>query len=178
VILAQLRLPLQKLRNRMHCACIPYFTRLLEGCLRFPETTPPIWEHSNHVSHGLKNHPARHPSTRITRYAAGTIKQRNTAHAVASGKGPPMVNHCANPQCCKPLHYLREGRVYVFDVTRSAAGNSERTARRMEHFWLCGVCSETYFLEQVEDRTVRISPRIQRPVAAVLPYKVPQSIAS
>jgi hypothetical protein len=90
-----------------------------------------------------------------------------------------MVNHCANPQCCKPLHYLREGRVYVFDVTRSAAGNSERTARRMEHFWLCGVCSETYFLEQVEDRTVRISPRIQRPVSSVvLPYKAPQSIAS
>ena len=49
----------------------------------------------------------------------------------------------------------------------------------MEHFWLCGVCSETYFLEQVEDRTVRISPRIQRPItAAVLPYKAPHSIAS
>jgi hypothetical protein len=30
----------------------------------------------------------------------------------------------------------------------------------------------------VEDRTVRISPRIQRPVTAVLPYKAPQSIAS
>jgi hypothetical protein len=91
-----------------------------------------------------------------------------------------MVNHCANPQCCKPLHYLREGRVYVFDVTRPASGTGERTARRMEHFWLCGACSEAYFLEQVEDRTVRISARIQRPVAstAVLPYKAPHSIAS
>jgi hypothetical protein len=91
-----------------------------------------------------------------------------------------MVNHCANPQCCKPLHYLREGRVYVFDVTRPASANSERTARRMEHFWLCGVCSESYFLEQVEDRTVRLSPRIQRPVttASVLPYRTPHSIAS
>jgi hypothetical protein len=91
-----------------------------------------------------------------------------------------MVNHCANPQCCKPLHYLREGRVYVFDVTRPASANSERTARRMEHFWLCGVCSEAYFLEQVEDRTVRLSPRVQRPVAAtsVLPYRTPHSIAS
>jgi hypothetical protein len=53
----------------------------------------------------------------------------------------------------------------------------------MEHFWLCGVCSEVYFLEQVEDRTVRISPRPQRAVVAnsVLPYKVsktPHSIAS
>ena len=93
-----------------------------------------------------------------------------------------MVNHCANPQCCKPLHYLREGRVYVFDVTRPISGTSERTARRMEHFWLCGVCSESYFLEQVEDRTVRLSPRIQRPVTTsthhVVPYRAPHSIAS
>lgn len=90
-----------------------------------------------------------------------------------------MVNHCANPQCCKPLHYLRDGRVYVFDVTRPLGANSERTARRMEHFWLCGACSENYFLEQVEDRTVRISPRVKRVVnTAVLPYKAPHSIAS
>ena len=67
-----------------------------------------------------------------------------------------MVNHCANPECCKPLHYLREGRVYVFDVTRTVTGTGERTTRRMEHFWLCGACSESYLLEQVEDRTVRI----------------------
>lgn len=89
-----------------------------------------------------------------------------------------MVNHCANPQCCKPLHYLREGRVYVFDVTRPSA-SSERITRRMEHFWLCGTCSEAYFLEQVEDRTVRITPRPKRPVTPnVLPFKAPQTIAS
>jgi hypothetical protein len=90
-----------------------------------------------------------------------------------------MVNHCANPQCCKPLHYLREGRVYVFDVTRPVAGNGARTARRMEHFWLCGPCSEAYFLEQVEDRTVRISARAKRTLSTpVLPYKAPHSLAS
>lgn len=52
----------------------------------------------------------------------------------------------------------------------------------MEHFWLCGICSESYFLEQAEDRTVRITPRVQRPVAtSVLRYKAPKtphSIAS
>jgi hypothetical protein len=89
-----------------------------------------------------------------------------------------MVNHCANPQCCKPLHYLREGRVYVFDVTRPSA-NGERTVRRMEHFWLCGECSEAYFLEQAEDRSVRISPRRKRPVSNnVVPYRTRQPIAS
>ena len=90
-----------------------------------------------------------------------------------------MVNHCANPQCCKPLHYLREGRVYVFDVTRSVAGSNERVTRRMEPFWLCGVCSETYVLEQVEDRTVRITTRTKRAVSpAVLPYKTAHPMAS
>jgi hypothetical protein len=49
----------------------------------------------------------------------------------------------------------------------------------MEHFWLCGACSEAYFLEQVEDRTVRMSPRPKRTInASVLPYKAPHSIAS
>jgi hypothetical protein len=50
----------------------------------------------------------------------------------------------------------------------------------MEHFWLCGVCSESYFLEQMEDRTVRISPRVKRAENATVlpPYKAPHSIAS
>jgi hypothetical protein len=86
-----------------------------------------------------------------------------------------MVNHCANPQCCKPLHYLREGRVYVFDVSHQVVAG-DRTARRMEHFWLCGACSEMFFLEQVEDRSVRITPRTQRtsPVVSVA-YRPPMA---
>ena len=88
-----------------------------------------------------------------------------------------MVNHCANPQCGKPLHYLREGRVYVFDVTRFAASAADRT-RRMEHFWLCGVCSDMYLLEQTPKEGVRISTRQPRNHASITPYDPPQSIAS
>jgi len=83
-----------------------------------------------------------------------------------------MVNHCANPECGKPLHYLREGRVYVFDVTRYAAAPADRT-RRMEHFWLCGTCSDMYLLEQTAKDGVRITPRQIH--AAYQPH---QSIAS
>jgi hypothetical protein len=37
-----------------------------------------------------------------------------------------MMNHCANPQCAKPLHYLREGRIFVFDVPiRNLGGSTE-----------------------------------------------------
>lgn len=55
-----------------------------------------------------------------------------------------MVNSCANPKCAKPLHYLREGRVFVFD----AESDGDSHIHRMEHFWLCGVCSQTMRLEK------------------------------
>lgn len=86
-----------------------------------------------------------------------------------------MVNQCANPECGKPLHYLREGRVYVFDVTRYVSAPAEK-ARRMEHFWLCGACSDIYLLEQTAKEGVRVSRR-QAP-ASVAPYVHPHSIAS
>lgn len=55
-----------------------------------------------------------------------------------------MVNSCANPKCAKPLHYLREGRVFVFD----AESDGDSQIHRMEHYWLCGVCSQTMRLEK------------------------------
>jgi hypothetical protein len=61
-----------------------------------------------------------------------------------------MLKTCANPQCAKPLHYLREGRIFVFDAVRTP-GDGEGKAHRMEHFWLCGTCSATMFLEQTRN---------------------------
>ncbi|HLJ76820.1 MAG TPA: hypothetical protein VKT75_05380 [Acidobacteriaceae bacterium] len=59
-----------------------------------------------------------------------------------------MVSHCANPKCAKPLHYLRDGRVFVFDVPdQLTAANGKRT-RHVEHFWLCGTCSQTMAMTQ------------------------------
>jgi hypothetical protein len=54
-----------------------------------------------------------------------------------------MVNKCANPKCSKPLHYLREGRIFVFD-----AESENESPHRMEHYWLCGECSRTMRLEK------------------------------
>ncbi|MFZ0632012.1 MAG: hypothetical protein WA399_09185 [Acidobacteriaceae bacterium] len=72
-----------------------------------------------------------------------------------------MVSHCANPKCAKPLHYLREGRIFVFDVPgKDVDGNGKRT-RRMEHFWLCGDCAQTMVMEQSADG-VRAVPRTRR----------------
>jgi hypothetical protein len=71
-----------------------------------------------------------------------------------------MVNHCANPHCSKPLHYLREGRIYMFEVPNPAAATSDgKAVRRVEHFWLCGACSERFMLQQDSDTGVTITPK-------------------
>ncbi len=71
-----------------------------------------------------------------------------------------MVNHCANPECCKPLHYLREGRIFVFEVPDPLAQpKGGKVVGRMEHFWLCGDCSESFTLEQGKEKNVHICPR-------------------
>jgi hypothetical protein len=77
--------------------------------------------------------------------------------------GSFMVNQCANPSCGKPLHYLREGRIFVFDLpdphppTPAAGGR----ARRLQHFWLCGSCSETMVMEQTNEMQIRVAVKTQ-----------------
>lgn len=51
-----------------------------------------------------------------------------------------MVNQCANPDCKRELHYLREGRIYLFALSTSTG------TRQIEHFWLCGRCSRSMVL--------------------------------
>lgn len=68
-----------------------------------------------------------------------------------------MVSQCANPKCGKPLHYLREGRIFVFDVPVKGSDGGKRS-RRMEHFWLCGECSQSLVMEQSPEG-VRAVPR-------------------
>src|ERR1700735_848968 len=48
-----------------------------------------------------------------------------------------MVDVCYNPECKKELRYLREGR-----VVRIIHGDGDEA--RLEHFWLCGHCSQIY----------------------------------
>lgn len=81
-----------------------------------------------------------------------------------------MVKHCANPNCCKPLHYLREGRIFVFD-TKDNDGNG--SIRQLEHFWLCGACSQTLRLEKTQQgvqavmkREVQVRVPIRYPLAS------------
>ena len=77
-----------------------------------------------------------------------------------------MVSHCANPKCAKPLHYLREGRIFVFDVAAGEADRNGKRSRRMDHYWLCGVCSQTMEMQQSEDG-VRVVARARSRVQEI-----------
>jgi hypothetical protein len=71
-----------------------------------------------------------------------------------------MVNNCANPKCAKPLHYLRDGRIFVFDVQdRGTVGADGKIGHHLEHFWLCGQCSPLFQVEYEYASGVRLMPR-------------------
>lgn len=70
-----------------------------------------------------------------------------------------MVNNCANPQCNKPLHYLRDGRIFVFDVLGDGLGMDGKRARHVEHYWLCGDCAPSLHLERDSIDGIKILPR-------------------
>jgi len=81
-----------------------------------------------------------------------------------------MTSHCANPACAIPLGYLRDGRLFQFEVrpkfaipdqrrenqSRSAA---ERLARKVSHFWLCGKCASSLTLAFDALKGVVVKPR-------------------
>src|ERR1700690_4596979 len=70
-----------------------------------------------------------------------------------------MVSHCANPPCSVPLRYLREGRLYQFEVrplrsaqSHLASSRGKKLLRQVWHYWLCGRCasSMTLTFDQIE----------------------------
>jgi hypothetical protein len=74
-----------------------------------------------------------------------------------------MVSNCANPNCAKPLHYLREGRIFVFDVAAAGSAPGGKRLRRIEHYWLCGECSQTMtVVSSTEGVRVVARPRTRR----------------
>ena len=67
-----------------------------------------------------------------------------------------MVNNGANPECNKPLHYLRDGRVFVFDVASASLGPDGKRQRHLEHYWLCGDCTPAFIVERTAESGVTI----------------------
>lgn len=78
-----------------------------------------------------------------------------------------MTSHCANPACSIPLRYLRDGRIFQFEVrpepvkfaANDVPGFLRRSSRRISHFWLCGQCSSTLTLVFDTLKGVIVKPR-------------------
>ena len=77
-----------------------------------------------------------------------------------------MVSNCANPKCAVPLRYLRDGRLFQFEVRALGsikndspdAAAKRRPLRQVWHYWLCGACSSTMTLQFDQLRGLRIMP--------------------
>ncbi len=70
-----------------------------------------------------------------------------------------MLSKCANPECTTPLHYLREGKVFKVEKVRPALVAGKRPVASVEHFWLCGPCSEISTLIYDAKHGVRLTPK-------------------
>lgn len=81
-----------------------------------------------------------------------------------------MISHCANPECVRPFHYLRGGRLYRFDIRNpstpcidvSNAICSLKPSHVTVFFWLCEQCSSKHSLKFNFRDGVRIVPSTER----------------
>lgn len=74
-----------------------------------------------------------------------------------------MLNKCANPACPSQLHYFRDGQ--LFQVERDSEADGSSPSHNVEHFWLCGRCSETMVLLYDRENGLRVVPRDRRRAA-------------
>jgi hypothetical protein len=90
-----------------------------------------------------------------------------------------MVSKCANPACPTPFHYLREGKIFRVEVEATPPPESQQNgdipnrnkspfiiaARKpmlkLEHFWLCGRCSQSMSLLFDKDNGVSVIPKLR-----------------
>jgi hypothetical protein len=75
-----------------------------------------------------------------------------------------MLSKCANPACSTPLIYLREGKIFMMDdlaVNRSKvqAPVPAKGTGHVEHFWLCGPCSERLTLVYHAEGGIEVVPK-------------------
>jgi hypothetical protein len=79
-----------------------------------------------------------------------------------------MTSHCANPDCSIPLQYLRDGRLFQFEIRPESPVNAHprgvvlerrRSPRSVSHFWLCGSCSSAFTLVFDTLKGVIVKPR-------------------
>lgn len=78
-----------------------------------------------------------------------------------------MLSKCANPSCSNQLIYLREGKIFVMEHSTNPRlwpqGPIPAKTARLEHFWLCGRCSQTLTLTYDRERGVEVVAKMLKP---------------
>lgn len=94
-----------------------------------------------------------------------------------------MVSKCANPACSAPFHYLREGKIFRIEIEATPPMDCEeaefsdggkvpflvgsrKPIRKLEHFWLCGPCSQNMSLLFDKDNGVTVKAKQRTRAAA------------
>jgi hypothetical protein len=82
-----------------------------------------------------------------------------------------MFSECANPACRAEFDY-RQGQFFRL-YKRPLDDGQPANTHSIEHFWLCGRCSETYCLEQTRSGGLLIRLRLEKALGAGSPQMVP-----
>lgn len=80
-----------------------------------------------------------------------------------------MLSKCANPKCSAPFLYLREGKLFRWDVTSPAPNpdqNFKKPTRKIEFFWLCDHCSAEMTLTNQNGTGVTVKPLLRSAAAS------------
>lgn len=83
-----------------------------------------------------------------------------------------MFSKCANPECSTSFDY-KEGQFFRFHRSQ-LDGEQPPNTHSVQHFWLCGLCSQSHTLEYQTDRGVLIRLRL----AHSLELRTPHFIAA
>ena len=86
-----------------------------------------------------------------------------------------MLSHCANPQCSRPFLRLRQGRLFLVETEGAAKLGDPRAPaspqarlqpRRVERYWLCDQCAETWTLVHERSQGIVLVPLRRAPTRA------------
>jgi hypothetical protein len=75
-----------------------------------------------------------------------------------------MLSKCANPACRTAFDY-REGRFFRFHKADGPNGTRANT-HSVQHFWLCGKCTEEFTLMYEAERGVLLKERFEPAVSS------------
>jgi hypothetical protein len=79
-------------------------------------------------------------------------------------RGALLLTKCANPECATPFDY-RQGQFFRFPKN-TCDGEQPANLHSVQHFWLCGDCSEIYTLSYWSDRGVVLTQVFARPAGS------------